>query len=576
MAQNTMTADRLETFDDILYTRPDMRQLENDFDNLLEQFRNAATYGEQDNALGEINKLRSSFETAASVSSVRHTIDTRDAFYEGENDFFDHNSPVYEGLINRFYKELVNAKFRNQLEAKYGKLLFAKATLAMETFKPEIVEDLQKENELSSKYTKLLSSAKIWFEGEELNLSGLTPYEQSPDREIRKKAMDAKYGFLAANSRELDGIYDELVKVRTGIAKKLGYKSFVELSYARLQRTDYDKEMVKYYRGQILQHVVPVAQNLRKRQAKRLGLESLKFYDEAIEFITGNATPKGGPSWIIEKGSRMYEELSAETREFFDFMTAHGLMDLETKPGKAPGGYCTFIDDYKAPFIYSNFNGTSGDIDVLTHEAGHAFQVYMSRNFAVPEYHWPTYEACEIHSMSMEFFAWPWMESFFEKETGKYKFAHLGASVNFLPYGAAVDEFQHFVYENPDVTPAERNAAWRSIEQKYLPHRDYDGNAYLENGAFWQKQTHIYATPFYYIDYTLAQVCAFQFWVRANENRGKAWADYVTLCKAGGSMPFLELVKLAGLESPFDDGCVEKVVKKIENWLDSVDDSKLV
>jgi M3 family oligoendopeptidase len=576
MSNETMTAGRLGTFDDILYTRPDMHLLESDFDTLLERFRNAATYEEQDNALERINRLRSTFETASSVSSVRHTIDTRDAFYEGENDFFDHNGPVYEGLINRFYKELVSAKFKSQLEAKYGKLLFIKATLAMETFKPEIIEDLQKENELSSKYTKLLSSAKIQFEGEELNLSGLTPYEQSADRSIRKKAMEAKYGFLADNSAELDSIFDELVKVRAGIAKKLGYKSYIEYSYARLQRTEYDKEMVAFYRSQILQHVVPVSQKLRKRQAKRLGLDSLKFYDEALEFQSGNAKPKGDPAWIIDKGSRMYEELSAETREFFHFMTGHGLMDLETKPGKAPGGYCTFINDYKAPFIYSNFNGTSGDIDVLTHEAGHAFQVYMSRNFAVPEYHWPTYEACEIHSMSMEFFTWPWMESFFEEETDKYKFAHLGSSINFLPYGATVDEFQHFVYENPAATPAERNAAWRSIEQKYLPQRDYSGNAYLESGAFWQKQTHIYNTPFYYIDYTLAQVCAFQFWVRANENREKAWADYVTLCKAGGSKPFLELVKLAGLESPFDAGCVEKVVKKIENWLDAVDDSKLV
>jgi len=271
----------------------------------------------------------------------------------------------------------------------------------------------------------------------------------------------------------------------------------------------------------------------------------------------------------------MYHELSTETGEFFNFMLDNELMDLVAKKGKAPGGYCTYISDFKSPYIFSNFNGTSGDIDVLTHEAGHAFQVYMSRNYEIPEYNWPTYEACEIHSMSMEFFTWPWMNLFFEEQTDKYKYAHLGGAVLFLPYGVAVDEFQHWVYEHYDATPAQRKAQWRLIEKKYMPHRDYDGNEYLENGGFWHKQSHIYQAPFYYIDYTLAQVCAFQFWSKANKNREEAWKDYVTLCKAGGSQAFLGLVKLANLKSPFEAACVPEVIGEIGEWINAVDDSKL-
>ncbi len=284
---------------------------------------------------------------------------------------------------------------------------------------------------------------------------------------------------------------------------------------------------------------------------------------------------KGSPEWIIANGQKMYQELSKETGEFFRFMTENNLMDLVAKKGKAGGGYCTFIEDYKAPFIFSNFNGTSGDIDVLTHEAGHAFQVFSSRNFDIPEYLWPTYEACEIHSMSMEFFTWPWMELFFKEDTEKYLFSHLCGALLFLPYGVSVDEFQHWVYEHPEAAPAERKQKWREIEKKYMPHKDYDGFSYLEKGGFWQRQAHIYNDPFYYIDYTLAQICAFQFWKRSRENYDVAWQQYVDLCKLGGSKSFTELVKSAGLISPFEDGCVQSVIGDVESWLDSVDDKKL-
>jgi len=390
-----------------------------------------------------------------------------------------------------------------------------------------------------------------------------------------KKASEAKFGFFAEHEEEFDRIYDELVKVRTEIAKELGYNNFVELAYYRMSRTDYNAEMVANFRDQVKEYIVPLANKLRKRQQERIGVDTLKFYDEGFKFVSGNATPKGSPEWIIDNGKQMYSELSTETDEFFTFMNENQLMDLVAKKGKASGGYCTFIENYKAPFIFSNFNGTSGDIDVLTHEAGHAFQVYSSRSFEIPEYSWPTYEACEIHSMSMEFFTWPWMELFFQEETDKYKFSHLSGALLFLPYGVAVDEFQHFVYENPEATPAERKQAWKEIEEKYLPHRDYDGNEYLEKGGFWQRQGHIYESPFYYIDYTLAQICAFQFWKKSQENHEEAWKDYIHLCKQGGSKSFTGLVKEANLISPFDEGCVASVIDTIQAWLDQVDDKAL-
>ncbi|WP_191565799.1 M3 family oligoendopeptidase [Metabacillus idriensis] len=562
-------------FQEYKYIRPVKEDVEDSFYEALEKFKSAGSLEEQEAVIDELNVIRGNISTAFNLCSIRHTIDTNDEFYKEEQDYLDELEPHFKALDTEFYKALVSSAFRNELEEKYGKQLFALADAQLKTFSPEVLEDLQKENKLVTEYTKLVASAKIDFDGKEYTLAQLEPLLESKERDIRKRASDAYFGFYAENGEKFDEIFDKLVKVRTGIAKKLGYANFVELGYERMQRIDFDAAMVKNFRDQIKESIVPMATRLRERQQERLGLDTLAFSDEKLQFTSGNATPKGDAEWIIENGKRMYEDLSPETNEFFDFMIEKNLMDLLAQKGKAGGGYCTYIEDYKAPYIFANFNGTSGDIDVLTHEAGHAFQVYMSRHFNLSEYHFPTHEACEIHSMSMEFFTWPWMERFFKEDTEKYKFSHLSGALLFLPYGVTVDEFQHFIYENPDATPKERKQAWRKIEQKYLPHRNYEDNSFLEEGGFWQRQGHIYNSPFYYIDYTLAQICALQFWKKMHENKEEAWADYLHLCKQGGSKPFLELVQEANLISPFEDGCVQSVTGDIREWLENVEDQKL-
>jgi M3 family oligoendopeptidase len=562
-------------FSDFRYERPNMEEIETQFNQLLQEFSAAQSFVEQDKVMEAINKLRGQCESMHEIAAIRHTIDTNNEFYKEEQDFFDESQPIYQGIISKYYHALVNSKFRTELEQKWDKQLFSLAEFALKTFAPEIIEDLQLENKLASEYTKLIASAQINFEGEERTLSQLVPFQLSTDRNMRKKAIEAKYNFFSANEEKFDQIYDDLVKVRTKIAKKLGYSNFVGLGYTRMNRIDYNAEMVANFRKQVEEHIVPIATKLKEKQRMRIGVDKLTYYDDKFSYKTGNATPKGDAEWIVENGKRMYAELSDETREFFNFMIENELMDLVSKKGKAGGGYCTYISEYKSPFIFSNFNGTAGDIDVLTHEAGHAFQVYSSRSYEVPEYGFPTNEACEIHSMSMEFFTWPWMELFFKEDTDKYKFSHLGGALMFIPYGVAVDEFQHFVYENPEVAPAERKKAWRDIEKKYLPHRNYEENDYLERGGFWHQQGHIFGDPFYYIDYTLAQICALQFWKKANNGDDKAWDDYVTLCKEGGSKPFLKLVKIANLKSPFENGCVKSVIGEIEAWLNSIDDKLL-
>lgn len=557
----------MQTFSEYTYQQPDIEELKSAFSQTLSKFEEASSFEAQKVALEEIYALRQEFESMRDIAKVRYTSDTTNEFYQKENAFYDEQSPIYEGLLSDYYKALLASPFQKELKGEFGILLFDIAEKFIKTQDQKNTELLQKENRLSTQYMQLLASAQIDFEGEKRTLAEMTPFQTDINRDLRKRASQAKWQFMEENHEELDKIYDQLVQTRTEIAHQLGYDNFVALGYDRLSRSGYGPKEVATFRELVVEHVVPLANRLRKEQAERLGIDTLNFYDEPIFFKDGNAKPNGDASWIIDKGQQMYASLSSETDEFYRFMREKELMDLEVRKGKAGGGYCTYISKYASPFIFANFNGTDGDIFVLTHEAGHAFQVYRSRGQAISEYTWPTLEACEIHSMSMEYFNWPYMDLFFGENADRYRYGHLLGSILFLPYGCAVDEYQHFVYENPEASPKERNAQWREIEKKYLPHRNYEGNDFLEKGAFWQAQRHIYFMPFYYIDYVLAQICAFQFWIKAQQGQEEAFRDYVGLCDLGGSKPFLDLVEAAGLTSPFEEKTVKEVVAELEHYL---------
>ncbi|MGM0397012.1 MAG: M3 family oligoendopeptidase [Bacillota bacterium] len=562
-------------FSDYKYNRPHLEQVEKEFKKLLVEFDSSDNPGDQNKIIKKITSIRNNFETMHTLASIRHSIDTRDSFYEKEQEFMDENSPRYTNLITRFYKSLIQSPYREELSRVWGEQLFRLAELQIKTFSEEVMEDLVVENKLSTKYDKIVAAASIDFEGEKRNLSQLRPFMESPDRETRRRAYIAYTSYFEEKEEEIGDIYDQLVKVRDKMARELGYENFVQMGYDRMSRSDYDYTMVENFRNQVFEEVVPVVTELKDRQKKRLSLEELTYYDEPLQFLTGNASPKGNPEWILDQGISMYRELSKETGDFFDFMVDRKLLDLLSKEGKRSGGYCTVIPDYNAPFIFANFNGTSGDIDVLTHEAGHAFQTYMSMEHELPEYKFPTLEACEIHSMSMEFLTWPWMKNFFQEGVDKYKFSHLEGAVSFLPYGVTVDEFQHIIYQKPELTPDKRKEVWRELEKKYLPFRDYSGNEFLQSGGYWMRQGHIFSNPFYYIDYCLAQVCAFQFWRRSLEDGERAWKDYLEICKAGGSKSFVELVELAGLKNPFKDGTVQHAIQPVKDYLHNIDDNAL-
>ena len=472
--------------------------------------------------------------------------------------------PIFQNQVLEYMQKLYESPYRDYLESKIGPVAFKNMEVAMKAFDERVITLSQEENALTTEYDQLIASAKIQFDGKELNLSLLRPYLVSPDREVRRQAWQKKTEFYLQNAQKLDEIYDKLVKNRTAQARAMGYENYLELGYYRMGRNCYGQKEVESFRRQIKQYFVPFAEKLHERRRKRLGLEKLSYIDMDMSFPQGNPSPAGTPEEILSAGQKMYRELSPETGEFFDFMMDNQLFDVLGRKNKRAGGYMTYMPDYHSPFIFANFNGTSGDLKVITHECGHAFQGYLSGQDPIREHADIGMETAEIHSMSMEFLTEKWMDLFFGDRKQDYIDMHLEDSAIFIPYGCMVDEFQHIVYENPDMTPAQRHTAWLQLEAEYRPHMDYEDNPFFGKGAYWQQQLHIYNAPLYYIDYCLAQTCALQYKIWKDKNFEEAWASYLKLCKLSASDFYTRMIPAVGLENPFEDGCIQRLVESLE------------
>ena len=555
-------------FSQMKYERPELEVVKAKYNELIDNFKSSKTADEAFESYKQIDEYGKYVETMFSLGEIRHTLNTKDEFYSAEQGYLDETYPEVEEIHQEVSKTLLQSPFRKELEHAWGSLLFTNMEIGLKTFSPAIIKDLQEENELASSYDDLMADAEIEFDGKTLNLSEMTPYSISPDRTVRKAAANALSHWYMEQADELDNIFDKLVKVRTRIAKKLGYKSFTELGYYRMTRNCYDENMVAKFCEGILEHIVPLVTKLSEKQAEQLGVSPLTIYDFDLNFPDGNPTPKGTPDEIFEHGKKMYAELSDETSVFFNSMLENELFDVLTRPGKAIGGYMDMLTLYKIPFVFANFNGTAGDIDVLTHEAGHAYHGYVSKDVYPTELQFPPEEISEIHSMAMEFLTWPWMEGFFGEDTEKYYHNHLFEAVKFLPYGVMVDEFQHLIYDNPEMTSTERNELWLKLEKKYRPWLDMADVTFWAEGRRWQKQLHIYTDPFYYIDYCLAGVVALNFWALSQKDHKAAWAKYKKLVSFAGTKTFVELLAENDLSNPFEPGSLKHVANMVQEWFE--------
>lgn len=548
-------------FSTLEYTRPDCEGFAAFAAETKERIEKAHSYVQAREAMLAYDERGKDFSTTCTIVHVRHTLDTTDAFYEKENEYIENTYPTLMPSFLGVNEALMNSPFRVDFEKEYGKQFFVKMDLSKKKFCEANIPLMQQEAKLCNEYQKIMATAKIPFDGKELNLYGVQKYFEHEDREVRKGAVRAYSEFYHKNEPRLEKIWDELIRIRNEMGRNLGYENYIPVAYMEQGRTDYGQKEVESFREQVHTVLVPLCQKLYEAQAKRLGVEDFAFYDEKRVFPDGNAVPAGDDDFMVSEAAKMYHEMSPETGEFIDFMIRHELMDLKNKPGKASTGYMTDLPSYKAPYVFSCFNQTIFDMQVLTHELGHAFAGYMAmRSQPISDYYSESTDIAEIHSMSMEQFAYPYAERFFGDQADKFRFAHLQEALTFVPFGVAVDEFQHICYANPGLTPKERTLEWKKLEEKYMPWRAYEPDGFFDRGGYWYHKLHIYLYPMYYINYTLTTMGAMEFKKKEREDHDSAWADYLNLCKCGGSMSYLETLRYANISDPFEPGSVARAV----------------
>lgn len=509
------------------------------------------------------------YSTAASLANCRFTLNTKDEYYQAEMDYYDNVGPLFGEIVTNYASLMLDCPYRSELEKMMNPRLFEMWEMQKKAFDPIIIEDSQEENATVTEYSKLMSEMVFTYDGENMPLSVLRGKLEDADREVRRKAAIAIGEGLKANSDKLDEIYDRLVKIRTRIANKMGHKTFTTLGYYRMGRLDYNAEMVKAFRENVKNAIVPVVKSIKDQIKNEMGYDEFMSYDDAIYGKGASIVPILDKDGMFEEAQKMYDAMNDEIGSFMREMQEAEAFDVDSRDGKWGGGYCTVFEKYEQPFILANFNGTTGDVDVLTHEFGHAFAMKKAFDREDNELGIGGSETAEVHSMSMEFLSWPNMDKFFGADADRYRRKHLLDALTFIPYGVMVDEFQHIVYENPDLTPAQRKEAWLELESKYRPYMSYGDIPYLSEGTRWQFQMHIYETPFYYIDYCLAQTVAIGFLCASRENYDSALNRYVTLCKTGGEKPFGTLATDAGLSDPFTDGALDKIASDVMGIIDS-------
>ena len=558
-------------FNEMTYTRPDIGALLARCKELAAKAAAAPDgdalvrlYYEQSEAFAEYN-------TAANLANIHYTCDTRDAYWKAEQDFFDANGPAVTNASVEISRAFLANPHVDALTEKFGTTCVAGMKNAILSMDDRTVELQQQFNALVSRYQQIYGGALVELDGKQLTIPQLGPYKEDLDPAVRRAAYEAEAGYFDAHRTELDELYGQIVQNLNAQARVMGYHDYSELSYVRMNRIGYGPEEIRKFRDQVANDVVPQLQKVMALRAKRTGIARPTFTDLPIMFKDGNPKPIPGYKARMDAARTMYHELSPETAEFIDFMQENELFDVESRPGKMSGGYMTSLPSYKAPFIFANWNDTSGDVDVLTHECGHAFEGYVAeRDPAIPaDLECPGMESAEIHSMAMEFLTAPWHHLLFGRDTDKYALLHAEDSFVFLAYGCEVDEFQHIMYQNPDLTPDERNAEWLKLEKKYRPWIDFDNLPFYGRGAGWQRQLHIYECPFYYIDYCLSTMAALQFFLLSLTDHKDAWARYLRLVRRAGTASYTELLETAGLKVPFEEGSIKGIAQQMTDWLET-------
>ncbi len=562
-------------FKDVAWGAVEAEDFAQQSEALIGAIATSKTAQEQIENIIAFNTYRNKIMTFIFTCHVRSNLDVNNEEYKENYKKAMSVYPLAQSVNAKFYGALMMSPFRKELTEHFGQRIFEIAQSQTKTISAEIVPLIGQEFMIADEYNKIIANGSFEWGGKTLSFPELQLYMESTNADERKKAHEMWSAFFEENEEKFDDIYDRLITNRVNQAKALGYETYTKYAYDKLNRTDYSEEDVKKYRDGVIKYIVPLNEKLKKAQAERLGLGSLLYYDESTKFASGNANPVGDSEFMVSRAAEMFSEMNEKASEYYNKVIEREFYDLDSQKGKKQGGFCVPIVNEKLPFVFANFNGTAHDLKVLVHEVGHGYQTYSCMEKPLFEYTFCTYETGEVHSMSMEFLSWPWTEKYMGENTEKYKYSHIVDAIAFMPYGCLIDEFQHEIYNKPEMSKAERKKVFAELEKKYFPSKNYGENEFLKKGTYWYKQPHLFNHAFYYIDYVLAQLCALQVWDILLKDYDKAFKMYDKFCKIGGEEAFTIALESAGFKSPFNENTISEVTKTLEQFISSIDDKSL-
>lgn len=557
-------------FSELKFPRPDIDAFRHLYEDGIFRVQEARDGDDVLEVVFEYDELARRAGDLLTAAFINYTLDTTNEVAQENQHWVDENTPYITKVMLEFSEALYNSPYKDYIEEKVGPMYFIKTDSTKKTFCEENIPLRKRESELAEEYQKIIASCNVEVNGEPRTFMSLQTLFAHEDRNVRREAFKVFSDFLKQHEERLEEIWDELIKTRTQIGKNLGYDNYLPVGYLERMRLDYGEEEVENFRKQVLDVIVPLCSKLYEAQAKRLGVDKLMVYDEKLVFSDGNAKPAGDTEYMMNQLVEMLRDMSPETGQFIDFMLDHELIDYKSRVGKAAREYATMISSRKAPFIFAHFDGTASDVQFMTDGLGHAFAAYRAaRKQPLHEYFSSSADVMEIHSMAMTQFANKYADRLFGEDANKYQFGNLQGLMTFIPFGVAVDEFQHICYKNPDLTPKERTAEWRKLEQKYMPWRKYDDDdEFMLAGGYWYHKVHFFVYPLYYIEYCLATVNAMEMNRKYIERPGVAWKEFLELSDVGGSKTYLEILKLANLSPAYEDGAVEKSISYVKNVLE--------
>ncbi|MHC4079590.1 MAG: M3 family oligoendopeptidase, partial [Planctomycetota bacterium] len=490
--------------------------------------------------------------------------DTKERYLSMEREVAPRVKVLADGLDGKF----LSCPVTDQLNgSRYGVIVRQRRT-ASEIFREENTRLQAEEAELQTRQQALMGGLTVSFEGKEHTFQQMAPYYQKQDRDLRRRAFEATLKVRRGTWDELDGIYDELVRLRGRMARNAGFQSYTPFRFKELQRFDYGPELCEQFHRSVERVVVPAVARLNNTRQQKLGIESLRPYDLDVDLQGhGPFEPFHTEQELIQLVRNVFTEVDTRFADEFDILQDNQLLDLMSRKGKAPGGYQYTLEDIRLPFIFCNSVGTHADVQTMLHEGGHAFHAILSRDEPLLAYRDAPIEFAETASMSMELMGLEKLaEVYGEEEAARSKRKHLEGLLRIFPWIATIDAFQHWVYAHPDHDHEARKQEWLAIMDRFETGIDYTG--YEDARAHrWTSQTHLFNHAFYYIEYGIAQIAALQIWQAYRSDPTAAVAAYRRGLCLGGSKPLPELFAAAGVEFDVSEDMLERLVEDIEQQM---------